>query len=330
MLTVDSIARSRCDPPLYVICHPLRTVSTHVDGKARGVLLVEVPPSPSAPHMVDHRYYGRSDTTNYQLADNDVVRLHAIRTARQATAEQLIAGEIARDPVTHSVGQLSHLYVVAQPSASPPDLLTSLIGTPALNDLIREVPNHVPAAGSLSPNWGYLSNYGEPRAEGSGFCSYALSGRQFISDVEGAKEHDLLDIEVQDNGRVTLFCGRASDGASGAQHVVEPTIVALTRCLVTLAGQLGATAGYGGRWLLAAGINDLSGKLSSSAIGFSIGRAYPPFSAHAYVQGTEAGTVELLEQSGAVTGRLVGRLLRGLGSQQNYQYGHLLSDSNSS
>ena len=144
------------------------------------------------------------------------------------------------------------------------------------------------------------------------------------------KNNGLDSIEVQDNGRLTLFCGRASDGASGAQHVVEPTIVALTRCLVTLAGQLGATAGYGGRWLLAAGINDLSGKLSSSAIGFSIGRAYPPFSAHAYVQGTEAGTVELLEQSGAVTGRLVGRLLRGLGSQQNYQYGHLLSDSNSS
>lgn len=101
----------------------------------------------------------------------------------------------------------------------------------------------------------------------------------------------------------------------------------LTRSLVTLAGQLGATTGYGGRWLLAVGISDLSGKLSAAAVGFSLGCDYPPFSADAYVQGTEAGTIELLEQPGAVTRRLVSRLLRGLGNHQNYLLGHLLADT---
>lgn len=256
-----------------------------------------------------------------------MARLHAVRTARQATAEQIIAAEVARDPVPASVRRLSHLHVVAQPFASPPDLLTSLIGTLSLNELVQAVPNNVPGANHASPNWQYLSNYGEPRAEGSGFCSYALSGRRFLSDLDGAKEGNLLDVEVQDSGRVTLFCGRASDSASGNQHVVEAGIVTLTRSLVTLAGQLGATMGYGGRWLLAVGISDLSGKLSAAAVGFSLGRDYPPFSADAYVQGTEAGTIELLEQPGAVTRRLVSRLLRGLGNQQNYLLGHLLADT---
>jgi len=45
--TVDQIARTRCDPPVFVVCHPL-TTQPEEDGKARGILLVEVPPSPDA------------------------------------------------------------------------------------------------------------------------------------------------------------------------------------------------------------------------------------------------------------------------------------------
>ena len=60
--TIDQIARSRCDPPLYVVCHPLPGPADS-DSPAHGVLLVQVPPSPLAPHMVEGRYYGRGDTT---------------------------------------------------------------------------------------------------------------------------------------------------------------------------------------------------------------------------------------------------------------------------
>lgn len=110
-----------------------------------------------------------------------------------------------------------------------------------------------------------------------------------------------------------LFCGRASAFRQEWQYVNDTVVVVLTRSLVTLAGQLGATAGYAGRWLLAVGVDELSGKLSAS--GFHLGRGYAPFSATTYVQGTEAGTTELLEQPGAVTRRLVGRLLRALGNR---------------
>jgi hypothetical protein len=95
---VDQVARSRCDPPLYVVCHPLLAPSGDGAG-ARGVLLVEVPPSPTAPHVIDGRYYGRGDVTNRRLTDDEVARLHAVRSGRQLTAERLIAAEAARDPV---------------------------------------------------------------------------------------------------------------------------------------------------------------------------------------------------------------------------------------
>jgi Putative DNA-binding domain len=323
---VDQIARSRCDPPLYVVCHPLEAPAEG-DGKARGLLLVEIPPSPSAPHMVDHRYYGRGDTTNHQLTDADVAQLHAVRTARQATAEQIIAAEVARDPVPASARTLSHLYVVAQPLASPPDLLTSLIGKPTLQSMVNEVPNHFPPGVEPPEKWQTLQT-SEPRAEGHGFRSYGLSGRQFVTDIENTKEKYLLDIEVHDTGRVTLFSVPHADSEDQKQYVSESEIVALTRALVTLAGHLGFSAGYGGRWLLAIGASDLHGKLSRTAWhDHSLRLNHPQFSATTYVQGTEAVTVELLTHPGTVTRRLVYRLLRAFGSDQYHLHTQLLTDT---
>jgi hypothetical protein len=56
-----------------------------------------------------------------------------------------------------------------------------------------------------------------------------------------------------------------------------------------VAAPLDACLGHAGRWLLAIGVDDLSGKLSSSAFdGFRLRRSYSPFSANAYVQNTQA------------------------------------------
>ena len=317
---VDEIARSRCDPPLYVACHPI-VDPTDAATPATGILLVEVPPSPSAPHQTDGRYYGRGDTTNRRLTDGEVARLHAVRTARQATAEQLIAAEIARDPVPVEHRELSHLYVVAEPLASPPDLLTSRIGTQQLTDQVRFIPSLVPRAAEYPPSWAnYLRSPAEPRAHGSGFTSHGMFGRRFLPEIDGAEERHLLDVEVHDSGRVALFCGRGSDGypdrdtGTERQAALTPLIATLTRCTVTLAGRLGADAGYAGRWLPALGVTDLATKMTSSTVGMiSLGRGFPAYSDDHYIQGTEAVTIELLDQPGAVTRRLVGRLLRALG-----------------
>lgn len=315
--SVDQIARSRCDPPLYVTCHPLRAPDQG-DGLAQGVLLIEVPPSPAAPHMVEGKYYGRGDTTNRRLTDTQVAQLHALRSARQFTAAQLIEAEIARDPVPSEHRELSHIFVVAQPLSSPPDLLTPLIDNEAaLRAMVRDVANRVPDSSNIPPSWGtHLQGY-EMRAEGGGFRSWGMLGRRFMTELEGAEEGGLLDVEIQDNGRMALFCGRGSvtNARTEEQHVITDAVVILTRCVVTLAGQLGARSGYAGRWMLAVGLTDIGGKYASAAaMSMSISHRYPPFSADSYTQGTEAVTHELLERPGAVTRRLVARLLRGLGS----------------
>jgi len=174
--------------------------------------------------------------------------------------------------------------------------------------------------------WQHLRNI-EPRAEGRGFHTDGLRGRVHVNGLEDG----LLDIEVQDNGRVTLFGVPFNIGREGPapdkRYVCEPEIVGLTRALVLLAADLGSTVGYGGRWLLAIGVDDLHGKQSSTAYRDPSGRLNPTrFSATTYVQGTEAVTVELLTCPGAVTQRLVGRLLRALGSEQFHPHKQLLTD----
>lgn len=328
--SIDQIARSRCDPPLYVICHPLAD-PTGPDEKARGVLLVEVPRSPSAPHMVADRYWGRSDKTNYAMSDREVASRHALRTMRQHTAEQLIATEVERDPIRG--GQLSHLYVVAQPLASPPDLLGELMDRPEeLGKVVRETP-------SLMPQWWHTLLFSQPRANGYGFHSNFLSGRQLATDG-GAGEVNVLDLEIDENGRIALLYGGASihDNAaiSGGRYVNEINVVTLTRAVVSVAGRLAGSAGYGGSWLLAVGISDLRGKVSFSAwredkekttwTKPAASTIWPPFSATYYVQGTEAMTVELLDQPGTISRRLLRRLLRAIGSYSTETIDELLAE----
>lgn len=323
---VERVARSRCDPPLYVVCHPLEDPAD----RSRGVLLVEVPPSPAAPHMVDGRYHGRGDTTKDRLTDQEVAGLHAVRSARQLTAEDVFARELARDPVPADHRQLSHLVVVAEPLASPPDLLTDWIGTSRLTDLVGAVPAQVPRARQIGPNWEYFSKSNEPRAEGAGFASYGVFGRQLMVDMPNAQEQHVLDLEISDSGRITLFAGGGSAVPPNVQADVqvlrESAALVLARQVVVLAGDIGVATGYAGRWMLALGISDTLGKFSSdSETALVMGRITVPFSAAQYVQGTEAVTVELRERPGAVTRRLARRLLRGLGVGSG-QHDHLLAE----
>lgn len=193
-----------------------------------------------------------------------MARLHAVRTTRQATAQEVIAAEIARNPVPPETRRSSHLYVVAQPLASPPDLLTSFIGTGELRRIVTEAAQGVPSGQEVSPNWGYLLD-AESRAEGHGYHTPGLLGRRFVEIPGYATEAQLLDVEVWDDGRVALFCDRASDAQGDDGLVIEGVAVVLTRCLVALAGKLGERGGYAGRWLIAVGVDDLAGKYTAKA-----------------------------------------------------------------
>jgi hypothetical protein len=53
---IDQIARDKVRPSLTIRSHPIENPDT----PGVGCLLVHLPPSPHAPHMVDYTYYGRA------------------------------------------------------------------------------------------------------------------------------------------------------------------------------------------------------------------------------------------------------------------------------
>ncbi len=61
---IDQVARDLIDEPLHVRIETIPGADPR-----EGYLLVTVPPSPTAPHQVDGRYYGRGDTTKHVLPD---------------------------------------------------------------------------------------------------------------------------------------------------------------------------------------------------------------------------------------------------------------------
>src|SRR5205823_2811755 len=106
---VEQVARSRIDPPLTVRSVGLLAAASSSDG----YLLVAIPPSAEAPHMVDPSYWGRNDKTKYQLSDPEVARLHRLRREWERDAVGLLEYEVARDPTPPEIHGRGHFFFVA-------------------------------------------------------------------------------------------------------------------------------------------------------------------------------------------------------------------------
>lgn len=310
---VEQIARTRCDPPLFVQCHPITTS----DDSFTGILIIDVPPSPLAPHMVDGRYLGRGDKTKYYLSDPEVIRLFSARTARQRTAEELIRAEVDRDPIPDGRREEARCYVVAKPLASPPELLTTHLMTDATTELVHQT------VVDSAPGWGQALLGNEPRATGRGWHSADIKARRVISPAR--RGSTTIDLELSDDGSITLFAAgftSARNHDDGHVYVVwDRDLVGLVRGIIALAGNVGSRFSYGGQWQFSVGVTNLSGFASIKA-------TMQPFwdledvtqysGAEHHIVGTITSSGELADQPGAVTKRLMYRFVRALGVEDDY------------
>jgi hypothetical protein len=92
---IEQVARSTVDPPLHI-----RMDQFPGDADASiGNVVVEVPASSRASHMVDGIDLGRDDKPRHRLSDAEVMRRHAVRRDGEEEIIQLLDAEIARrDP----------------------------------------------------------------------------------------------------------------------------------------------------------------------------------------------------------------------------------------
>lgn len=124
---VDQIVRTSISEPPAIEVHALPTD----DDLSLGYLLVSVPPSLRAPHMVtvgkEYRYYGRGATGNTPLSEGEVARLYERRQRweidRSAMLEQVI--DLAQIPPHEDY---AFLHLIARPVVPDEDMLDKARG----------------------------------------------------------------------------------------------------------------------------------------------------------------------------------------------------------
>jgi hypothetical protein len=308
---VDQVARSIPDPPMHV-----RTDAISASGdRAKGYLLVTVPPTPYEPRQVDGIYYGRGDTTRYRLSAAEVERSYQLGLRIQRDINVLLEEAVQNDP--WPARRHAHLFGVAQPVSPRSALLLRALGAEpkAWHDFLH---GRIRASSSSfwSPDLPGASDVSR-RAWGWALSSVEMPGR-VINTSDERRETSVLDLEVREDGGLRLFCGGASTthpryATEPLEIAMETVILGLTKRLILAAATVAETADFLGSWDLGIAVIGLGGLWSSRIV--ASGRTWEaaPYSGSEYRQATRATGEELTQQPDAVVEELTGRLNRGLG-----------------
>lgn len=326
---VEQIAHSIPDPPLPVTCTPIPSS----DDPSRGYLLIEIPATGVAPHMVDGVYRGRGDKTKRKLSDPEVLRLHQDRARTQGLAEQLLDDYVARDPISNETSPQAHGFIIAAPVRPRPEMLLNARTDGTWTQLLNKLRDHTtdPAAdraGGYSPNLTAATEFAR-RADGAALTYNLNSAREPVrhrDDRPPAK--DVLEFEATEEGIIRVMTTRLGVDYGEGHVVFEDMLPHLTRRTIGIAAAVADVTGYGGPWVLGVAATNIAGKpaygerrLMRSGLG-TFGTDNEEYRRY-----TEASTVELRQTPGAVTNRLVGRFLRSVGFDTDPNILPLLEDT---
>ncbi|MFI5867433.1 helix-turn-helix domain-containing protein [Streptomyces sp. NPDC051546] len=321
---IEQVARTIPDPPLTVITEEISSAAA--DGT--GYLIVHIPASPVAPHMVDNRYFGRGDKTKYQMADAEVVAIHTRRRNTEADTITLLRKEMDEDPL-REVGAQSHLFLVAQPTAGRRDMCLPITGAKDWNQRLRaliqralQTPRTRAALSTgFSPDLS-SAHQDHRRARGVALSSSELGAGRVYTPKGGAYDESVVELQLFEDGGLRLLMTRLSEDTSSPyespgeteQVIFDAAVVIFTRHILDLIRLISEDVGYHGNWAVAVGANRLRGRRRWNSSGtFPSNHRY---SADTYEESTGATLAELSDAPGTVTRRLLGPLLRSLGSEE--------------
>lgn len=325
---IEQVARTICDPPLNVVS----TIIGSAADQTHGYVIVHIPASPAAPHMVDNYYYGRNDKTKHKLNNDDVLRLHQRQRAAEQDVLLFLREEIDEDPLA-TVGDQSHLFLVAHPVTGRPEMLLDLTSGQDWNQKLwglieyayRDEVHGLLAAIDAPPTLQQAGN-GYRRARGAAKATPNLGEGRRFTPIPNFSSPDAIELQVFEDGGLRLYSSRLSETAgvnpagSGMDEpvVLHPAAVNLTRRLLGIIVGVSEKADYYGNWSLAVGVTRLRGRP-----GYVHHEQFFPSATRAryerdeYVRSTGTTWAELNDAPGTITYRLLGPLLRALGAE-NY------------
>ncbi len=303
---VDQVAGStRIQPPLHLQLTAVR----HPDDATRHVLLVAVPASPEAPHMVDERYWGRSATGKRPLTDSEASRLMAGRRGVRADFAQRVG--LAPPELGHlwpRERRLGWAQVLVEPAVTHlGSALADAVGDQSPLQLVS-------AAMSFSAMWRpnlMDLRYGLAHPDGLSAASFEVAD----SLQERYRIHALL----SDDGAVRVLGPALSPyGSDGTICISVNHHMELVHQVLQLASHLGRTyLAYAGAWNVGVHLEGLAGQVSAQALRDDFGGwRGTPFQTGSYSRTATVSNSQLGDNVPAVVEQLLRNLARGLGLQR--------------
>jgi hypothetical protein len=320
---IEQVAATRIDEPLRVRIRTIRTAGQ----PDKGYVLVIVSPTQSKIHKVDGRYWARGERTRYVLSDAEVRRYHQLVSQGQRDAASLLDVEVRRDPAA-AVGLQAHahLFAIAQPVGADPDLLDRVVGGAGPRGwrqfLYGEVLDGAAARPLTNPWSPDLPEIGDPsrRARGWALRSSRMGPGRTVEVPDPLLHNNvnvekrLLDLEVNEDGGLRLFCGRASDTLrDDVECVIEGLVIGLTKRLVLVAGTIAATTDWLGSWDFGIAVTGLRGLVSLRLVQHGQDWLAAPFSEEEYRETVRATYERVVKDPDGIVTDLTGRLNRALG-----------------
>lgn len=239
-------------------------------GGDTGFLVVEVPPSPEAPHMVrsTHRFHGRGATSNRALEQEEVDRLYARRARWQVDREAMLHTALETWPAAERAWP-GTLIVVARPAVGEASMLDRaresregdrLGPQAALSPMLQHAQEQAWNR-EWSPSLGQLRQW--ENAPGDGFRASTHARDEEIDPTK------LIVLRVDGNCGVHLLCGRGTLEArdSGRLLVAEGLIATLASQAFSFSGALLRACGYAGPVDVGLHIGGLRGAISAAWLG---------------------------------------------------------------
>jgi hypothetical protein len=314
--TVDQIARSRITPSLTV----LPTLLPNPEDTTKGFLVIEIPESPDSPHMVEHTYWGRSDTGKMELGDDRIERLILARNRLPQRLAEEIKATIAVDPVPPSIRKLSHYYFTAVPVQGWSEMFASYSrDMDARNDLRRRLSSLAQEmskadAGHERPQSTAISRLSGERRTQRPPAGWLNSWSGTVTEGTGRT------VGLDDDGTfryINLSAGMFDQVDVHIKYARDVQLLHETRDLVRAVAALSDDVGYRGTWLLGVHLNRLTGLISQLRdIGYSSQMSFETiYTAPDYSGSVRASSIELHQNPGELTARLMRGFLRGLGTE---------------
>jgi hypothetical protein len=257
---IDQIVRSSVDEvPRFTISR----IETQTDS-SKGYLVVVVPPSERAPHMVvvkgERRFYGRGETGNYILSQTEVGRLYERRRLVDSNIlpelEKAIEGASLADN-----DEFAHLHIVARPVFLDDTILTKALSPgQSHQELLRLLVQG--AADTSVYRDQYSPDFQQPSVWTRRPDGY-FGRLQDASDISPRPDAHTLHLQINLDGSARLFCGRAADatGSRGRKEFLSTIVAGNTTRLLALLGDLYEKASYFGMVDVALAVTGLNGSV---------------------------------------------------------------------